>query len=155
MGGGDTGGREGARPWESGCSREGKVAKGSGGEIWERLEYLFKEFGFPFAPVGNGRSRALKKDDVDFRQMILTRWIERVRDERRKAWFGSSYRGAGGTWVAQFIRRPALDFGSSHDLTVRGFEPHVGLCADSMGRACDSLSPSLSAPSPVFLFLSK
>ena len=23
------------------------------------------------------------------------------------------------------------DFGSGHDLTVRGFEPHVGLCADS------------------------
>ena len=94
-GGVDTGGREGARPWESGCSREGKAAKGSGGEIWERLEYLFKEFGFPFAPVDNGRSGALKKDDVDFRQMILTRWIETVRDERRKAWFGSSYGGRG------------------------------------------------------------
>ena len=25
----------------------------------------------------------------------------------------------------------ASDFGSGHDLTVREFEPHVGLCADS------------------------
>ena len=25
----------------------------------------------------------------------------------------------------------ASDFGSGHDLTVRGFEPRVGLCADS------------------------
>ena len=25
----------------------------------------------------------------------------------------------------------ASDFGSGHDLTVRGLEPHVGLCTDS------------------------
>ena len=47
-----------------------------------------------------------------------------------------------------------LDFGSGHDLTVRGFEPRVGLCADSLQpRACFgfcvSLSPSLSDPPPV------
>ena len=46
----------------------------------------------------------------------------------------------------------ASDFGSGHDLEVRGFEPRVGLCADSSGpgarfRFCVSLSLSLSAPS--------
>ena len=41
------------------------------------------------------------------------------------------------------------DFGSGHDLTVHGFRPHVGLCADRAepGAALDSVSPSLS-PSP-------
>ena len=34
----------------------------------------------------------------------------------------------GGTWVAQPLES---DFGSGHDLTVHGFEPHIGLCADS------------------------
>lgn len=44
------------------------------GQVAERLEYLFKEFGFSFAPVDNGGSGALKgKDGMDFRQMILTR----------------------------------------------------------------------------------
>ena len=28
------------------------------------------------------------------------------------------------------------------------FEPHIGLCADSAESAWDSLSPSLSAPTP-------
>ena len=37
------------------------------------------------------------------------------------------------------------DFGSGHDLTVRGFEPRQ-LPAVSAGRASDPLSSSLSAP---------
>ena len=36
-----------------------------------------------------------------------------------------------GTWVAQSVERLTLDFGSGHDLTVRGFEPRVGFWADS------------------------
>ena len=42
----------------------------------------------------------------------------------------------------------ASDFSSGHDLTVGGFEPRVGLCADSseLGAASDSVAPSLSAP---------
>ena len=32
---------------------------------------------------------------------------------------------------------------------VRGFEPHIRLCADSVEPAWDSLSPSLAAPQPV------
>ena len=48
----------------------------------------------------------------------------------------------------------ALDFGSGHDLTVHEFKPHVGLWADSVEAAGNSLSPSLSAPSPLMLTLS-
>ena len=53
-------------------------------------------------------------------------------------------------WLSQ------LSSGSGHDLTVREFEPHVGLCADSSepGPASDSVSPSLSAPPPLTLSLS-
>ena len=37
--------------------------------------------------------------------------------------------------MAQSVERPTLGFGSGHDLTVRGFKPRVGLCADSMEPA--------------------
>ena len=40
--------------------------------------------------------------------------------------------------MAQSVMFPVLDFGSGHDLKVRGFEPRVGSEA-----AWDSLSPSL------------
>ena len=48
----------------------------------------------------------------------------------------------------------ACDFGSGHDLTVCGFKPRVGLCADSSEPASDSVSPPLSAPPPLMLCLS-
>ena len=50
--------------------------------------------------------------------------------------------------MAQSVKHLPLDLGSGHDLTVHGIEPCIGLCADSMGPAWDSLSPSLSRPSP-------
>ena len=50
--------------------------------------------------------------------------------------------------MAQSVGRLTLDFGSGHDLTVCGFEPHIELCADSAEPASDSLSPFLSAPTP-------
>ena len=34
-------------------------------------------------------------------------------------------------WVTQLVKHLALDFCSSHDLSVREFEPRAGLCADS------------------------
>ena len=37
-----------------------------------------------------------------------------------------------GAWVAQLFARLTLDFGSDHDLLVRGFEPCVRVCADSV-----------------------
>ena len=54
-----------------------------------------------------------------------------------------SYRGA---WVAQSVKCPTLDLGSGHNLTVCGFKPCIGLCADSPKPAWDSVAPSLSAP---------
>ena len=38
----------------------------------------------------------------------------------------------------------ALGFRSGHDLEVREFQPHVGLCTDSAEPVWDSLSPSAS-----------
>ena len=58
-----------------------------------------------------------------------------------------------GAWVAQSVKRLALNFCSGHDLTVCGFEPPIGLCAGSVGPAWDSLSPSLSVPPPLMLSL--
>ena len=49
-----------------------------------------------------------------------------------------------GAWVAQLVEHLILDFGSGHDLTVRGFEPQVGVCAHSAELAWDLLSPPIS-----------
>ena len=59
-----------------------------------------------------------------------------------KHWPNSQYKMemAGGTRVAQSVKRPTLGFGSGHDLAVRGPEPYVGLFADSAEPAWDSLS---------------
>ena len=46
--------------------------------------------------------------------------------------------------MAQSVKHPALDFGSGHDLTVRGTEPLIGV-----------LSLSLSAPPPHTLKIKK
>ena len=58
-------------------------------------------------------------------------------------------------WVAQLVKRPILDLSSGDDLVVRGFEPHVRLCADGVEHAWDSLSRSLSLPLPCSFSLSK
>ena len=41
------------------------------------------------------------------------------------------YKGGRGTYVAQSVKHPTLDFDSGHDLMVREIEPHMGLHADS------------------------
>ena len=51
----------------------------------------------------------------------------------------------GGLWVAQSVKRLTLGFDSGHDLAVRGFEPCVGLHADSVEPVWDSLSSPLSS----------
>ena len=59
-----------------------------------------------------------------------------------------------GTWVAQFVERPTLNFSSGHDLTVGEFEPCVRLCADSSDPGASfgfCVSLSLSAPPPLML----
>ena len=53
----------------------------------------------------------------------------------------------GGAWVAQSVKHLSLGFGSGHDFTVRGIEPHVG-SADSVEPPWGSLSPSLSLSAP-------
>ena len=45
-----------------------------------------------------------------------------------------------GAWVAQSVKGLTLDFGSGHHLTVGGFQLRIGLCADSVEPAWDSLS---------------
>ena len=46
-------------------------------------------------------------------------------------------------WPSRF-KSPILGFSSGHDLMVHDIEPHVGLCADSVDPAWDSVP--LSAP---------
>ena len=48
-----------------------------------------------------------------------------------------------GTWMAQSIKHPTLDFHSGHDLMVCKFKPCIGLRADGAEPTLDSLSPSL------------
>ena len=44
-----------------------------------------------------------------------------------------------------------LDFGSGHDLVVRGFEPQVRLCTDSVEPAWDvPLLPPCPSPTPIY-----
>ena len=49
-----------------------------------------------------------------------------------------------GTWVAQLVKRLALDLGSAHDLTVHEFQPRARLRANRAEPAWES--PPLSAP---------
>ena len=56
--------------------------------------------------------------------------------------------------MAQLLKRPTLGFNSGHDLMVCGLEPHVGLCADSVEPAWDSLSFPLSMSLPRLSMLS-
>ena len=63
----------------------------------------------------------------------------------------SQYNNDWGTWVAQSVKRPT----SGHDLAVREFEPHVGLCADrSEPGACFRFCVSLSLTLPRSCFVS-
>ena len=57
--------------------------------------------------------------------------------------------------MAQLVKCLALDFSSGHDLIVHESDPHIELCAGSVGPALDSLSPSLSDPLLFVLSLSK
>ena len=57
--------------------------------------------------------------------------------------------------MAQLVKHLTLDFSSGHDLMVHEFEPCIGLCDGSAEPAWDSLSPSLSAPPLLALYLLK
>ena len=49
-------------------------------------------------------------------------------------------------WVAQWVTRLTLGFGSDRDLMVCEGEPCIGLCADRAEPVWDSLSLPLSLP---------
>ena len=51
--------------------------------------------------------------------------------------------------MAQSVKRPTLDFGSGHDLAVRGIEPCIRLCTlcSLLGSSSPTLSLSLPFPS--------
>ena len=73
------------------------------------------------------------------------RWHRKI--QTVKATF--KYNLVWGAWVAQLVKHLVMSqFGSGHDLTVRGFKPCVRLCADSSepAAASDPVSPSLSTP---------
>ena len=61
----------------------------------------------------------------------------------------------GGHLGGSVVKRMTLGFSSGHDLTAHGFEPHIGLRADSVEPAWDSLSPSLSPSLAILISLSK
>ena len=70
-----------------------------------------------------------------------------------KKWFKKIlFRGAG---VAQSVKRPTPHLGSGHDLTVREFDPCIGLCAHSIESAWDSVSLAFSAPPALTCSLSQ
>ena len=52
-----------------------------------------------------------------------------------------------GARMVQSVKCPSLDFGSGHDLIVRGIEPQVEFGIFSLSLSL-SLSSSLSAPPP-------
>ena len=60
-----------------------------------------------------------------------------------------------GTWAAQSVKHLTIGFSSGHDLTVLEFKPHIGLCADSVEPAWDSLSPLSLCPSHLALSFSQ
>ena len=61
--------------------------------------------------------------------------------------------------MAQSVECQTLGSSSGHDLMVREFKPHAGLCTKDVEPSSDSLSPSLSAfpwlARVLSLFLSK
>ena len=58
-------------------------------------------------------------------------------------------------YLCELVKRPALGFSPGHDLTVHKSEPLVGLHADSVEPASDSLSYSLLLPCSYMLSQNK
>ena len=56
--------------------------------------------------------------------------------------------------MAQLVKHPTVDLGSGHDLMGHEIESHIGLYADVVEPAWDSLSPSLTLPHSHMFFLS-
>ena len=54
-----------------------------------------------------------------------------INELRRVSTRGQETEEKRGARVAESVKRPSLDFGSGHNLTVREFKPRTGLCPDS------------------------
>ena len=57
-------------------------------------------------------------------------------------------------WLSQ-LKQLTLDFSSGHDLTVHGFEPHIGLFTDHAEPAWDSLPLPLLPSCALSLYFSQ
>ena len=64
-----------------------------------------------------------------------------------RTWIEEKEDSSWGTWVAQSVKWPTLDFGSGNESHSCETEPQVGSVLDVV-PAWDSLSPSLSLPLP-------
>ena len=69
---------------------------------------------------------------------------------RRRQPYKINFQGWG-TWVAQLVKHPTLDFGSDRDLPVRGIKPHLRLW---IAQSLLGILPLLSAPPLCTLSLS-
>ena len=78
--------------------------------------------------VNHGSSRGVKKKGRMFKTQKQNK-KESVRDEHPVSSLGSLRKGIQGRLGGAVGW--ASDFGSGHDLTLREFEPHIGLRADS------------------------
>ena len=63
-------------------------------------------------------------------------------------------RTSGGTWVAQLVGQMTLGIGSGHDLTIVRMCPESGSVLSLEESTWKPLSPSVSAPPSLILFLS-
>ena len=90
-------------------------------------------------------------------ECVNSKYKSKVREKSEKRMEKVRYvpkyniRQSWGTWVAQLVKIPTLDFSSDHDRTLHELEPHIGLHADSTKPAWDSLSLFL-CPSPAHAF---
>ena len=63
-------------------------------------------------------------------------------------------KGSRGSWVAQSVERPTLDFGSGHDLRVVRSSPGLGYSIRCLLELHSPFSSSSAFPYSCFLFLS-
>ena len=103
--------------------------------------YLLTHVDSTIIPNGQEVQAALVPTDGQTHEVVYTDRGPVFTLKKRTFW---------GSWVAESVTHPAVDFSAWHDLMVCEFEPPVGLCADSTEPAWDSLS----APPPLVPFLS-
>ena len=65
------------------------------------------------------------------RDLPAGEWINKLWSSQTMKYYSVTKRNEWGTSVAQSVKHLTLVFGSGHDLTVHGFEPCIGLRADS------------------------